>query len=278
MNEQETRDMIAQMNEDVEGKKRNVWTPPSNEEGTYTLRFLPPLKKLNEKIFYFRYRVSFLNGVPFLSLNQTMMDANGNEHMAELCPMEIESRKLFSSGEKGSPEWRLAAAIAPKYRYLYRIVLRGSDDETQPMFYESGTLVFNKLYTILTSSDNQFGNIVDPIKGRDFRLIKSGVGRQSKYDNSMPSLESIPIFPDKERMQAMFENAENMLYSSLINFSPREQVEDAVNQILGKASKITVGVPNTPLPKIQPKPTPAPTVETLDEDDELQDLVNSFTA
>src|SRR6056297_2404325 len=236
MTEQERKDMLSAMKSDKEGGKAKFWTPGGNFEGTKTIRILPPLKKLNEKTFYFSHKTHFIGGMPFEDLEQTIYDEEGNLiHESEPDPVNALVRKLYRTAEKGSDEYKLAGSIKARQRYISRIVVRDKENpatEVQPVFYEYGPTIYNILYHIMTETD--FGIIVDPKEGRDFNLTKTGVGRQSRYETSTPSAEKTPIFGEAAKLKEMFDNAVEMPYSTLLDFPSREDKERALREFLGE--------------------------------------------
>lgn len=288
MTEQEQKDMLSAMRGDKEGGKAKFWTPGGNFEGTKVIRILPPLKKLNEKTFYFSHKTHFIGGMPFEDLEQTIYDENGKLiHESEPDPVNALVRKLYRGAEKNSDEWKLAGTLKFRQRYISRIIVRDKENpetEVQPVFYEYGPTIYNILYHIMTETD--FGIIVDPKEGRDFSLTKTGVGRQSKYETSTPSANQTPIFKDASRLKEMFDNAMLMPYSSLIEFPSREDKERALREFLGEDVSSTKSYSTPPPAPVSapPKSEPAPQSfssddvedEASDEDDDIDAILNDM--
>ena len=229
----EWNDLLEEMEKDVSGGPKKYWQPPSDKEGTFRIRILPPLKSKGEKKFYFVHKVHWIDGTPYECLDQTLVDKNGKLHEAEPCPVCRLSKQLFKTASRGTPDWKLASSLAPNTRYIYRIVVRGKDDETQPEFYQSGKTIFNIIYHIIKETD--YGVIIDPKNGRDFDLTKTGIGRQSKYDQSLPAANPSPIFSDPQKMKKLLENAEKMDYNSLIEFLSYDDLKKILDESLGFA-------------------------------------------
>lgn len=246
MNEQEKQQMIAEMNKDKEGGSKKFWSPGSKEEGTFKIRFLPPMSKNGEKKFYFDHKVHFIGGVPYECLNQSAEDANGNFHEAEKCPVCHFVKKLYSTSERDSDEWKLAGQLKAKQRYISRIIVRDKENPEIPEYYEYGPSIWKKLYHIIVESD--FGNILDPKDGRDFNLIKSGTGRNSNYDASTPAADKTPVFNESEKLKTAFTKATEMVYNNLIEFSSKEEMKSALNEYLGMDNE-----EESEAPKQQPK-------------------------
>lgn len=288
MTEQERQEMLAEMRGDKEGGSRKYWSPGANFEGTKTIRFLPPLKKLNEKKFYFAHRTHFIGGSPFEDLDQTILDENGNIiHEAQADPVNSLVKKLYRTAEKGSDEWKLAGLLNARQRYVSRIIVRDKENPTnelQPVFYEYGPTIYDILYHIMTETD--FGIIVDPKEGRDFNLTKRGMGRQSKYDTSTPAATITPIFKEAERLKAMFDNAMRMPYSSLLTFPTYAEKEAALRDFLGnditkepaKVYDMSTSKPDVVIGSKTPSKVfaPEPEDDSSSEDDDIDAILNDM--
>ena len=155
-------EMLEEMQKDKEasGKSSKFWQPPSDKEGTFPIRILPPIKSAGEKKFYFQHLVHWIDRQSYECLNQTFVDKNGKEHIAEDCPACQMSKRLYRNAERETDEWKLAGELSAKPRYVYRIIIRGKDDESLPEFYETGKTIFDMLYHIMT--ETEFGVIIDP--------------------------------------------------------------------------------------------------------------------
>jgi hypothetical protein len=270
------------------GGTRKYWAPPSKEEGTFPVRFLPPLKKLGEKKFYFDHKNHWIDGKSFECLNQTLVDKDGNLHEAETCPACSMSRKFYkiADNNKKSDEFKLGGELSAKQRYIYKVIVRGSDDESTPKFYETGKTIFQNLYHILTETD--YGIIVDPKKGRDYNIVKVGTGRRTNYDQSLPAANESPIFSDVEMVKQCIAKALEMNYNSLVEFVSRESMDNALREYLDpdatevKVETTTTVVNNVPTsPAIQETapaaPVQEPAVEESDPvEDELDDILGEF--
>lgn len=238
MTKEETNDLLAALKEDQEAKqnKRKTWSPHSDKEGDFKIRILPPLKRKNERLFYSFYKIHWLNRTPYLCLNQKLTDKNGNLHTPQECPICAHVAKLYkiAGSNKDCDEAKLAGSISARDRYLYRVVVRGSEDETQPVLWESSKTMNAAIIAFMTSDnpDKNYGIIVDPLQGRDFILTKVGKGQRSNYDQSVPSKNEGPIFNDKEKIQKVLLNAEKIEYSSIFEFSDYDTMKNALKSFL----------------------------------------------
>lgn len=247
------------------GKK--TWKPPSDKEGMFPIRILPPLKKLGEKLPYFPHKVHWVGNMPYECTNQTLVDKNGNLHEAEHCPVCSFARKLYQQSERGTEDWILAGRVNAKTAYIYRVIVRNSEDETKPEFYEAGKMIHDIIYGIIMSSD--YGVIFDPKSGRDLNIKKNGTGRNSRYEQTLPAAKETPMFSDVEKMKKALTNAMEMKYNSLIEFVSADTLKSLLMDFLGMKEK-------TPNKK---KESAKPVVEEPEEDNddsEIDDLVNEM--
>lgn len=267
MEKKDYEEMKKAMLRDSEGGFSRFWRPGSKKEGKFPIRILPPMKKNDEKVFYFSHKTHYIDNIPYECLNQTVMDKNGELHQPESCPICNFVSKLYNSSERDSDEWKLASNLKARKRFISRIVVRGKEDETIPEFYEYGPRIWEKLFNILTESE--FGNIVDPREGRDFIIYKSGTGRDSNYDSSIPSLDKTPIFSDKADLVKVLGKATEMKYGDLIEFRTAEELSDALKNYLRGSSEDSG-------PATQAKTQSKPKVVSNPDDDSYDDSYDDF--
>lgn len=286
MSKNEFQELLDAMKKDKEKSfQKKFWSPPSDKEGTFKIRFLPPVKKNGEKVFYFRHRLHWVDGKSYECTKQTLVDKYGDLHEAEECPICKFVKKLYDTAEKESEEYKLAGSLAAKDRYVYRVVVRGKENETSPEFFESGKKLFESIYHILTETD--FGNIVDLKEGRDFNLVKTGTGRRSNYDTSSPSANTSLVFKTKEELSELMTNLESMpTFNSLVEFVSADTLKNVLKNFLNGEKDDD----EEPVAKEAPKPTRTPAAVTKkaeepdvfeetseeDEDDEVSKLLKEF--
>ena len=278
MTEQEVKDMKAVMAADKTGN-RKFWSPPSKVEGTFPIRILPPLKKNEEKVFYFSHQAHWLAGSSYECLAQTLMDKNRKLHESEPCPVCQFVKKLYATAERDTDEWKLASSLRAKARYIYRVVVRNSENyknenEDIPVFYETGKTIFDIIYHVIT--ETKFGIIVDLKNGRDFNIVKNGVGRQSRYDQSMPEAEISQVFEDAQKIKTLLENATKMNYSSLIEFTSYNFLDKEMKESMGiiQQSDNQQG----PLQEFDNAKKPEEPAELKEEGgDEIDEILKEFT-
>ena len=278
--ENEWGEMIAAIKEDHEkakGGNTKYWAPPSDEEGTFPIRILPPNRKGGETRFYFHHFTHWIERNPYECLNQDLVDKDGNLHSAEECPICKFVGKLYKTAERGDEEWKLAGELSRKPRYVYRVVVRGSEDETVPKFYETGKMIFELLYHLLTETD--YGIIVDPKNGRDFNLTKTGKKRMARYEQSLPSANTSPIFKDVESLKKVLTNMDTMPYNSLIEFVAYDVLKSALNRHLDiEEEQPRAATQATASVKANTKPvaTEPPVEQDEDEVDDIDKILSEF--
>ena len=162
---------------DIETGK--FWRPKKDKTN---IRILPPIKANGEKLFYFTHRVHWINRMPYECINQTLVDKDGREHVAESCPICSLTKQLFKIGETDEEALKEAKAISAKSKDVVRILVR-DEGEAKIQFYEMPVSVKNLLLTAISSGD--YGSPpIHPVTGNDFSLQRTGSGQQTKYDSS----------------------------------------------------------------------------------------------
>lgn len=249
--------MLAEMDrEENAGKATSLfWSPRT--EGITAIRFLKPLQKFNEKLFYKRYRVHYVNGKAYFCLNQTLTDKNGNVHEAETCPICQKVKQMYNVAQRGTPEWEKAGSLRAKDRFVSRILVRGNKDsqgnntEWKPEFYEFG----NKIYGMIRDAIalGEIGDFLSLKEGRDFNLSKKGQRRNTDYTGSAFSMKTSSIFPldteeGKLNLKKMMEAIPKMDYNQLISFESAETVKNALNEALNICEAPEVTAPTSPDP------------------------------
>ena len=230
--------MVAEMeNEDKAGKfQSKYWSP--KKEGVTKIRFLPNLKSFGEKLFYQKHMIHYVNGRPYLCLNQTLTDKDGNLHEAEECPLCKKSKQFYNlaDGDKDSIEWKKAGDLRAKERFVSRVIVRGNkndndeDIEFKPEFYEFGTKIREVIMTAF--KDPEMGDPLNLKVGRDFNLKKTGTKRNTDYSGSNFSVNTSPIFTDATKLKALMAELPNLSYSQLVEFESVDTMKNVLKDYL----------------------------------------------
>ena len=238
-NDDVTSMLDAMKKEDEAGKSSSkYWSP--KKEGVTKIRFLPKLKNFNEDFFYQKHLVHYVNGRAYFCLNQTLTDKDGNVHQAETCPFCQKSKQLYkvSNGDRDHPDpaWKTAGELRAKERYVSRIIVRGNknekdeDIEWKPEFYEFGKGIREIIMAAMESGE--FGQPLDLKTGRDFSINKKGQKKQTKYDGSMFSGTSTPIFNDTAKLKSLLAELPNMDYKQLVEFESAAELKRVLKEFL----------------------------------------------
>lgn len=275
----EFEEMIASMKADkAGGGAKKFWTPPSDKEGTFPIRILPRIKEKGEKVFYQKHAVHWVDKKSYECLSQTMTDKDGKVHESEECPVCRFVKKLYDTSERDSDDWKLASSMRRQDRYVYRVVVRGKENETEPEFYETGKTIFEILFHLIAETD--FADITNMKDGRDFILSKKGTGRLAKYETSSPSASPTQVFAKVEDLKTLVENMKKMDYSSLIEFTSSESLKKTLQEFIsGETSEETVpekSAKTTERTESKPVQKTAPKVSDVDEDDSINDILAEF--
>ena len=72
--------------------------------------------------------------------------------------------------------------------------------------------------------------------GRDFSINKKGQKKQTKYDGSMFSGNSTPVFNDATKLKALLAELPKMEYKQLVEFETAEELTKALKEYMNGGS------------------------------------------
>lgn len=223
--------MLKALDEVDTGK---FWRPTKDRT---VIRILPPMKSNGEKLFYFTHKVHWINKIPYECLNQTLVDKDGNEHVAENCPICNLAKQLYKAGENDKETLEEAKAISAKTKDISRIIIR-DDKDLKVQFYELPMSVKKLIISAISSGD--YGSpVIHPIDGNDFVLQRTGTGQQTKYDTSYVMPKKSAISDNKEEIIKILQEAEKISYNSAVTFQSRESLEKVLRDYAGISSNTT---------------------------------------
>ena len=271
------------MNDSQKTGRKDIFSLDAKKDtDSAKIRFIPPLSKKGEKVFYHKIFTHWIDGKRLMCSNAVTYDKDGNAHEPERCPICDYVSKLYKTADRGSEEWKLANLLRRKERYISRVIVRDSEEPQKPKFYEYGPTIYQMLYNYIINTE--FGNNKKKKTGRDFNLVKTGVGRDCKYTNSSPAIKETPLFDNKEQLLEALKNASEMNYHELCERSTPAELKKALDEYLGNydesnnesfnvgnvstgdAGKTsTVSVPETN------------SNDTEDSGDDIDDILNEFT-
>lgn len=212
--------------EEVETNR--FWRPTKDKT---ILRILPPIKKNGERLFYFTHKVHWINKVPYECLNQTLVDKDGKEHVAEPCPICNLAKQLYKAGDTDEEALKEARSISAKTKDVVRMIVR-DDGDFKVHFYEIPFSVKRLLVTAISSGD--FGSpVIHPTDGNDFALQRQGSGQLTKYDSSYILPKKAPIAGDKETIIKVLQEAEKANFNSVVSFQTPEFLKEVLRSYAG---------------------------------------------
>lgn len=264
---------------------RRFWRPKTD---TTKIRVLPPIKTNGERLFYFTHKVHWINRVPYECIDQTLVDKDGKEHVAETCPICTLAKQLYKLGEKDEEARKEASAISAKRKDVVRILVRDGGD-LKVQFYEMPISVRNLFVTAISSGD--FGEPpIHPVKGNDLSLQRTGSGQQTKYESSYIIPKKTALAQTKEEIINILKEAEKMPYNSILSFMPASELKRVLREYSGDPAPVVktdtptetvteqvVGQPDIPEPEPKPETVAKKKVEIeQDEDSALDDLLSEL--
>jgi hypothetical protein len=273
------KEVLEAVNKIESGGK--FWRPKKEKT---VLRVLPPIKANGEKLFYFTHRVHWINRVPYECINQTLVDKDGKEHLAEPCPICTLAKKLYKLGETDEEALKEAKAISAKSKDVVRVLVRGdSGAEDKLHFYELPISVKNLFIHAISSGD--FGSPpIHPIDGNDLSLQKTGAGQQTKYDSSYLFPKKTALANSKERVVEILQEAQKMTFNSILSFMSEGELKRVLREYAGSVSEQDVQpekvAPQTVQEKTVSAPTTfvEPTIEKISSrDEDLDNLLSELS-
>jgi len=212
------RRKVSQLSGNFKGNT-TFWRP---EEGEHTVRLLPwkdndgqPFK---EK--HFHYGIG--EGRAIVSLKSTGSDDPIQELIGKL-------------KEEGTPQAaELCRQLYPKMRAFAPVVVRGQESEGVQL-YSFGKMVYQDLLNVMLDAD--FGDITDPLEGRDIKLTVSKPPGQTWAKTSIiPRPKVTPLSDDSDKAKEWLDNCPDV--DRIYKVMTYDEVEKRVNDWLsgGEAS------------------------------------------
>jgi len=140
----------------------------------------------------------------------------------EPCPFCETADELRGSGEKEDKE--LAKDFSPSRKWIIFLVDRSDARPTIRPFRSPKAII-----DVLTRDylDEDYGDILDPMEGRDYKFERTGAGKASEYDAS-PRPKVSALLPDasKEEVKEFLEKAPDM--DSLVEVLSYEDLKKVI--------------------------------------------------
>lgn len=270
--------------------------------GFVSVRFLP---KIKGKGLWCSTRIHSINGKNFHCLRNLNTDGNKSSWRADLslgdCPVCIAYNNLWEQikktdniSEKSNLETK-ARAIKPVERYYWNVIVRSEiDPKTQevkknvgPKILSIGKTLHGMVLESIRGNElmgkEPLGDITDPRKGRDFKIMKKVVkgGGGAEYPNYDQSLFLDPSpAGTTEDLKQWLTNIHDL--QALRKLASRSEIQVEVTKYINPSAVIAVmqdvSAPPaaTSAPKTAGKPAKSPPKEEVDSgiDDELTNMVD----
>lgn len=195
--------------------KDNIWKPP---KGRTAIRILPaPGKDASgnavspEEFFQpvgYHYNLKE-NNVPVVCPNYTFYED-------ESCPV----CEALAAGDIPSDLYQKYRLVK---RYVVQAIIRGKEADG-PKYAILPVTVFTAIANILKEQE-EWGNCLHPVKGRDFHIERSGEGLKTEY-TTMPAAKQRPILSTREEIKALYEGMSTI--REVINVDSPDEIEKLV--------------------------------------------------
>jgi len=196
-------------------KSRNTnWKPTEGEEHTVRLISFPDNDGQPFKELQFYYNIPGQRGLlaPF--------------QFGQKDPVQELIGKLREDGSKESYE--LCKKLYPSMRVYAAVIVRGEEDKGVQI-WGFGKTVYQKLLGMMVDED--YGDITDPVDGRDIKVICSKQpGQQWAKTEVLPRGKSTALSSDKNQIKEWLNNIPDV--SSMFTSKTYEELSDIVNNWL----------------------------------------------
>lgn len=159
------------------------------KEGSNNIRVLP--WKSEDQQFYAETKI---HRIPME--NGQVKNVHCRKVHGEKCPLCDLYYSLWKTGKK--EDEALARQIKPRSRYYMNIMDR---ETAEVKILSIGEILFKKIVAAMIDPD--FGDITDPDKGHDFKIVKQMEGQWPRYDQSQPRPKSSPLGTKAEIAKVM---------------------------------------------------------------------------
>lgn len=186
------------------------------KDGSNMVRILP--WKDGDQQFYAETKIHRIPGP-----DDTVKNVHCRKVHGEQCPLCDLYYALWKTGRKQDED--LARTIKPRARYYMNVLDRDSGDIK---ILSIGVVLFKKI--IASMLDEDFGDITDPEKGHDFKIVKEMDGQWPKYDQSAPRPKASPLGTKAEIASSM-----GSLHNihELVKLEDYEEVKQAASALMG---------------------------------------------
>ena len=138
-------------------------------------------------------------------------------------PIKELRSKLYDEGSAASKE--LAKTVSPKMRTFAPVIVRGEEDKGVRI-WSFGKMVYQDILGLMLDED--YGDITDPLEGRDIRVSVSKLpGKQFADTKISPRAKVEPISRDREQAKKWLDTIPEV--DTIANLKSYDEIEKLVN-------------------------------------------------
>ena len=147
------------------------------------------------------------------------------------CPMYNKVQELKSSTSPADNAE--ATKLRGQTRYYLGVIPREGEDAGKIMVYPAPKAIFTKILTLM--EDPEYGDVTSPTEGRELKFIRTGKGKDTRYD-VMASPKVTPITHDEEELAQILENQ-----PELWRYREAPDYDEIVKFMDGEITQFTTG-------------------------------------
>jgi hypothetical protein len=288
----------------AESRAMDNYVKMPEKEGYVILRLLPALKG---KSFFVATRIHRLGQASYhcsrvrTKTQKGIMWLNESNNPKDDCPICQEYSRLWkvSNNQHGDQQARTQAearSLKPIERYYWNAIVRQQvgrngaiEKNIGPKIYSCGkivqTIIADNMAGNETTGVRRLGNVLHPIEGRDFRLVKKiskGNGNYEYPNYAQSTFDEVSVLGTEEQIKIWLSDLPDL--ESLRDVKPREVLITALRDFQngGAESQETWDEPaSAPAPSMAKKEAPKQQpksagidIEGLDLSDVSEDLKN----
>jgi len=147
------------------------------------------------------------------------------------CPLYNKVQELKSSSSPADNAE--ATKLRGQTRYYLGVIPREGEDAGKIMVYPAPKAIFTKILTLM--EDPEYGDVTSPTEGRELKFIRTGKGKETRYD-VMASPKVTPITHDEEELAQILENQ-----PELWRYREAPEYDEIVKFMNGEITQFTTG-------------------------------------
>ena len=145
-------------------------------------------------------------------------------------PIKELRSKLYDEGSQASKD--LAKTVAPKMRTFAPVIVRGEEDKGVRI-WSFGKMVYQDILNLMLDED--YGDITDPLEGRDIRVSVSKLpGKQFADTKISPRAKVEPLSRDRDQAKKWLDTIPEV--DTAANLKSYDEIEKLVNDWINGGS------------------------------------------